>query len=142
MNRKRKQKPLGGANPGPDPGHFTTPLGEWGEVDLLRKVFNDYDGEEATKVGAPYVDIYGSLEKFGKCAYCENQMYMKKDLIFCPFCRRVLQVQAPDSEYHEPSPSNTGGAEIAHNIPLPSEVPFDAQNYPQQAPGTSRSDTY
>lgn len=154
-------KGLGGfpTNPGPYSKYFTTPKGDRVEFSDWQKIFDDYD-DTAIKPGYPYVSIYGKqFEVVGKCAFCQNPILASGRVVFCfvckkklvdrnksnespdtvfPYGRRRRYNEAPDSEY----PSETSGQELAYNTPLPSETQFDANNYPQQAPGTSRSDTY
>ena len=135
----RHFKPVKGLpfNRGPYSMYFTTPLGDRFEFSDWQRVFDDYD-DGAIKPGYPYTGIYGSAEVVGECAYCRKPMYMNKTIMFCPYCRRQHTFEAPDSEY----PAETHGVEMAWNIPLPSETQFDTTQYPQQAPGTSRDDSF
>lgn len=146
-------------NPGPYSQHFSTPKGDRLEFSDWKRIFKEYD-DMNIKPGYPYVSIYGKqFEIVGECAYCQSPILASKSVVFCfvckkrlvdrnkdneapdtvfPYGRRRRNNEAADSEYR----SETSGPELAHNIPLPSETSFDTQKYPQQAPGTSRMDTY
>lgn len=137
--RRLKQVKGFPTNPGPYSPFWTTPKDDrMGDKDW-RKIFDDYD-DRAIKPGYPYTDIYGAKEIVGKCPYCKSPMplHMTKQLIYCPYCRRQLVVEAPNSEY----PSDTHGQELSYNTPPRGEWQFDPMKYPQQAPGTSRDDSY
>jgi hypothetical protein len=102
------------------------------------------DDDQSVKVGAPFVGIFGSYKVFGKCTYCQHDVYLKpenpdigsKMQAFCPFCRKTLyRGLDPSGEFKDrTSEMGTGGADLATNTPLPSEAKYDQSQYPSQGP--------
>lgn len=86
-------------NDGPYTGQPDGYPGDFTNREEMRKHLDD---DQEVKMGAPFTDVYGARQ-YGKCTYCRNPIFMLPTMLFCPWCRRQLTLDAPgyDSSTYE-----------------------------------------